>query len=157
MKISKATLKKRRLAWITALESKTMNQTTGSLCLIEYVRGHRDKTTMKLQESFCCLGVACAVYNAEVSPNHTLWAPARSSAPNGRYSFEDEVLEPSHAVREYYQMSDADVSHLVHMNDEDHASFLEIADYLREYWGFKPSNIQHPVHTEITDDTIGSW
>ncbi len=129
-------LRDRRLAWINALESGTLNQTTGRLCRIETgFPGIPDKLSEKLSESFCCLGVACAVYNARAIPTKSLWTEPTEPTGRGYVAwFDGQLHSPPPDVLVYYQMTVVEQDKLIHMNDYEGLSFSEIAVYLRGLW-----------------------
>ncbi len=70
MEYSKAE-KERLLKWADLLDSGRFKQTTGVLCEVKEVSPDVYK------EAFCCLGVLCALHNAETSPKKSNWSGTR--------------------------------------------------------------------------------
>ncbi len=92
--------------WVAALRSGKYSQTTGRL---------------RSEEGFCCLGVLCDVEGAD-------WEIQDGSFINTKYK-EVAILDYTHRVKLGVENHTAT---LMDMNDEQGASFNEIADYIEQ-------------------------
>lgn len=110
-----------KAAWVKALRSGEYGQGTGHL---------RDK-----DEKFCCLGVLCDVVKKdERSPFHKAWAWF-FGASSWIFGMPEERTAGSNAflpeeVREWVGLGSGHTSTLMRMNDFEHRSFNEIADWI---------------------------
>lgn len=102
-----------RRKWIIALRSD------------EYEQGRI--RLRNLDNTYCCLGVACDVSGAgswkEIYTDYHVFV----THDNQRL-----VTELNTEILDLMGLTDREQNHLMHMNDELKASFSEIADYLEE-------------------------
>ena len=112
--------------WIAMLRSGKFIQTTRRLRTTDNVNGTRH----------CCLGVACELYVKEMHAGHWEDRGRESDDVVGTMEFftdncdESNDVELPDTVADWIQISDDLVRDLIRMNDEDGASFDEIANYL---------------------------
>lgn len=106
-------LDQNRLKWIEALESGEYKQTTNYL---------------KTKNGFCCLGVACDLYD------HTIWIVG--SIDKGYLNYAGKTSSPPNYVNEYFGLDATQglIDDLINMNDSEGKTFSEIAEYLRDVW-----------------------
>jgi hypothetical protein len=97
----------RREAWASALESGEYKQAQGSL---------------RTEEGFCCLGVACDLFQPEG------WHADQER----RYMYnKHNYAMPPQAVRDFFKISQEEADYLASRND-DRESFREIARRIRD-------------------------
>lgn len=96
--------------WIAALRSGKYKQT---------------RKVLRDNEGFCCLGVLCDLSRKDGGPkwNEGGW---------GDYIFKDEIEGLPVIMSKFMQISREEETTLMRMNDDDEASFKEIADYIEK-------------------------
>jgi hypothetical protein len=109
-------LKKNRLAWIHALESRKFGQERNRL---------KSKTA---RNSFCCLGVLCKLH-PEIGKfdGVTFYVTADKDTNPENY-------EPPAVVKATVKLSEASENTVIRMNDDEGATFKDIANHLRKIW-----------------------
>lgn len=106
--------------FLSALRSGKFKQTTEQLCEVD-----TDDNT----EHFCCLGLLCAIHNAEVSPNKSNWA-----VNNGNAFYMGELDMPPSVVEKWSGLSGQEMRVLAGLNDNDRYTFSQIADYVEKHY-----------------------
>lgn len=106
--------------WVQALRSGKYEQATGQLRTVEYDYTG-DEIKIKRATGFCCLGVLCDLAVKDGGPE---W-DNDSDFCRGIYSDDGE---PPENFRKFMELDDDMVAHLIKMNDDDGATFDEIAD-----------------------------
>ena len=101
-------------AWIAALRSGKYHQVDGQLC---EVRGN--------QTFHCCLGVACRVM-------HKNGVNIDMFNDGNNVLFDGEMCHLNNELRTELTITLDEQEKLVRMNDEDRASFREIADFIED-------------------------
>lgn len=96
-------------SWLKRLRSGKYLQGQGCLMEVDY-QDHERKY-------FCCLGV---LQDIAVKDGGAAWDSA--NGPSG------SMAEPSQVITDYLGMTQSMIDHLIEMNDDDGASFEDIAD-----------------------------
>jgi len=103
--------------WLKALRSGKYQQAQGCLREVEQDDWTDEVLAVK---GFCCLGVLQDIAVKDGGPK---WDdPSDFDGPKSNSGV------PSDQILQYLQLDDEAVEHLVYMNDEEGASFAEIAD-----------------------------
>lgn len=78
-------------------------------------------TRLTGKESFCCLGVLCAIHNADVSPTKSNWA---------RHLYKGAYGTTPEEVDMWAGLPSAAADKLADMNDAGNKTFKQIADWI---------------------------
>lgn len=100
--------------WLQALRSGQYKQAYGTL-----------KRTTAEGSSFCCLGVLCDVIKEDLKID---WQPS-TTYPNSK-SFDGNTTILTSGICQYCQLEPDYTNHVITMNDNERASFEQIADYI---------------------------
>jgi hypothetical protein len=109
--------------WLAALRSGNYSQT---------------KDALRDDRGFCCLGVACDIYNpAQWSEPHEAGSRAAASGDYGFPGFDDIPLEVLTVLRQLEYIEDGtpmgnSFMRLLSVLNDDGKSFAEIADWIEE-------------------------
>ena len=122
----------RREAWARRLESGEFQQTKGFLRIVE------SKDPDGHTVGYCCLGVACVVYNEANSTPHQLRTSVvgcvRGEVSDAftTMAFEDETADTPDTVNDWFGLDPNVMKHLAYKNDNDY-TFAQIAAMIRTF------------------------
>jgi hypothetical protein len=100
----------------------------------EYKQG-KDRLRTLSNNTFCCLGVACDVY--DIKNNKSMW---RQEEHYNRITYSGYVILPPVSVLNEYAISDSTMRMMMNWNDIKGFSFIEIAAKLRKLWNMPKEN-----------------
>lgn len=104
--------------WLDALRSGEYEQCDGQLRYCEYTFDESTDEPIVLKvNGFCCLGV---LEDLAVKDGGPAWGTLGGAS--------DDDAEPRREIQQFLGLDAAMVAHLIDMNDEQGASFEEIAD-----------------------------
>lgn len=109
----------RVLEWAAALRSGEYDQATGQLRRTGGMSG----------PGYCCLGVACDLWNAGDDSSEWDGTSFTITRPESDRPETFETMPPDDVMADYYGMSVQETEHLADMNDNGE-SFATIADWL---------------------------
>lgn len=107
--------------WIEALRSGKFTKTTGRLCRTS------SNNLSGCPVGHCCLGVLCelGVEDGKVKKSRSQAAPSLASFNGNNDGLDDDLME-------LFGVTFSQRDTLVTMNDQEHASFSEIADWIEK-------------------------
>lgn len=109
--------------WVAALRSGEYKQASGQLRDVDY-GWENDKVTVKSVIGFCCLGVLCDLAHKDGGPT---W-----DEDDGTGNLFSDDGEPPVYIKEFMNLDDDMIAELITMNDDQSATFDEIADVIEE-------------------------
>lgn len=110
-------LKPSVMKWIQALRSGEYKQTTGAL-----------QKTKGAKAGYCCLGVACVLYNEVAAANNRISVEIKN--PSGNVAFGGNIEQLPMRPLRHYGLSGQMQEDLIDINDKKKKNFNQIADYI---------------------------